>query len=90
MANQNYADWRKVAAISPAEYERLLAALGLNQSSGARFLGVSDRTSRRYVAGEAEVPASAVKLLRLMLYLRFGPRSRKRQPRPAAQLDANP
>jgi hypothetical protein len=87
MANQNYADWRKVAAISPAEYERLLAALGLNQSSGARFLGVSDRTSRRYVAGEAEVPASSVKLLRLMLHLGFGVRHRPK-PRPAGQLDA--
>jgi hypothetical protein len=87
MANQNYADWRKVAAISPAEYERLLAALGLNQSSGARFLGVSDRTSRRYVAGEAEVPASAVKLLRLMLHLRLGPRHRT-APRLPGQLDA--
>jgi hypothetical protein len=87
MANQNYADWRKVAAISPAEYERLLAALGLNQSSGARFLGVSDRTSRRYVAGEAEVPASSVKLLRLMLHLRLGPRHRIAA-RPQGQLDA--
>jgi len=87
MANPNYADWRKVAAISPAEYERLLAALGLNQSSGARFLGVSDRTSRRYVAGEAEVPASAVKLLRLMLHLRLGPRHRIAA-RPQGQLDA--
>jgi len=87
MANQNYADWRKVAAISPAEYERLLAALGLNQSSGARFLGVSDRTSRRYVAGEAEVPASSVKLLRLMLHLRLGTRHRDK-PRPQGQLDA--
>jgi len=87
MANQNYADWRKVAAISPAEYERLLAALGLNQSSGARFLGVSDRTSRRYVAGEAEVPAAAVKLLRLMLHLRLGPRHRIAA-RPQGQLDA--
>ena len=87
MANQNYADWRKVAAISPAEYERLLAALGLNQSSGARFLGISDRTSRRYVAGEAEVPAAAVKLLRLMLHLRLGPRHRI-APRPQGQLDA--
>ena len=87
MANSNYADWRKVAAISPAEYERLLAALGLNQSSGARFLGVSDRTSRRYVAGEAEVPAAAVKLLRLMLHLRLGPRHRIAA-RPQGQLDA--
>ena len=87
MANQNYADWRKVAAISPAEYERLLAALGLNQSSGARFLGISDRTSRRYVAGEAEVPAAAVKLLRLMLHLRLGPRHRIAA-RPQGQLDA--
>jgi DNA-binding transcriptional regulator YiaG len=87
MANPHYADWRKVAAISPAEYERLLAALGLNQSSGARFLGVSDRTSRRYVAGEAEVPASAVKLLRLMLHLRLGPRHRIAA-RPQGQLDA--
>jgi len=87
MANQNYADWRKVAAISPAEYERLLAALGLNQSSGARFLGISDRTSRRYVAGEAEVPAASVKLLRLMLHLRLGPRHRIAA-RPQGQLDA--
>ena len=87
MANPNYSDWRKVAAISPAEYERLLAALGLNQSSGARFLGVSDRTSRRYVAGEAEVPAAAVKLLRLMLHLRLGPRHRIAA-RPQGQLDA--
>jgi len=68
--------WQDKRAMSPGEFERTAATLG-----------VSDRTSRRYVAGEAEVPAAAVKLLRLMLHLRLGPRHRI-APRPQGQLDA--
>jgi len=76
--------WRTNRTMSPRDYDRTITALGLNQSSAARFLGVSQRTSARYISGEAEVPPAAVMLLRLMaqLGLSHGVRTRKAKRRP--------
>lgn len=59
--------------MSPREYERTIANLRMNQSQAARWLGVSERTGRRYIAGEAEVPPSQVILLRLAAHTRLRP-----------------
>ena len=66
--SENNDDWQMQRAMSPRQYERAITALGLNQASAGRFLGVSERTSRRYVSGDAEIPASSVMLLRLMMH----------------------
>jgi hypothetical protein len=49
------------------DYVAAIGKLRLSQVKAADFLGFSPRTSRRIVADEAEVPASAAKLLRLMI-----------------------
>lgn len=63
-------DWQMERSMSPRAYERTIEALGLNQASAGRYLGVSARTSRRYVSGDAEVPAASVLLLRACLAYR--------------------
>lgn len=42
-------------------------ALELSQVRAAKVLGLTDRTARRYAAGDAEVPEPTAKLLRLAL-----------------------
>jgi len=60
-------DWQDTRSLSPRGYARTIAALGLNQSSAARYLGVSPRTGRRYVEGTARVPVATVLLLSALL-----------------------
>jgi predicted DNA-binding protein (UPF0251 family) len=66
-------DWQSKRSMAPKEYERVMEQLGLNQAQAGRWLGVSERTSRRYVAGEAEIPAAQVLLLRAALSYRIDP-----------------
>lgn len=49
------------------QYQAALDRLGLSQLGAARLIGVGPRTSRRWAAGDAEIPESAAILLRLML-----------------------
>jgi transcriptional regulator with XRE-family HTH domain len=53
--------------LTPLQYRRVLAELGLTYSAAARFLGVSYRTSTRYAHGMAEVPPAHALLLRAMI-----------------------
>jgi hypothetical protein len=71
--------WQDEPVMSPREYERTLLALGLNQSSAARFFRYSARTSRRVIAGEAELPAATVMLMRLLVQLGLRPKVRSRR-----------
>ena len=71
--------WQTDPVMSPREYERTLLALGLNQSSAARFFRYSDRSSRRFIGGEAEVPAATVMLMRLMVQLSLKPKVKTRR-----------
>jgi len=67
-------DWQTERMMSPKAYERAMEQLGLNQAQAGRWLGVSERTSRRYVAGEAEIPPAQVLLLRTYADLGLTPR----------------
>ena len=71
--------WQEHRMCSPEEFLQLAWRLGLSQTTAGRFLGVSERTARRYVRGEAEVPPSQVLLLRAMLELKARPRVPKTQ-----------
>lgn len=51
---------------TPKQYKGLLAAVGLNQTSGARYFGVSMRTMRRMCAGKSKIPVATVLLMHLM------------------------
>ena len=58
--------------MTSAEFSDLLAKLGLSQVSGARWLGVGDRTVRRWVF-KGDVPDAVVMLLKLMISERISP-----------------
>ena len=53
--------------ITPTRYEWLIDRLGLNQSQAALLLGISDRQSRRFVAGDVRVDQGFAILLELMV-----------------------
>jgi hypothetical protein len=54
-------------------YEHSIARLGLSQRAAGKFLGVDERTSRRWIAGDSAPPESVAKLLRLMVRLNLSP-----------------
>lgn len=59
--------------MTPKQYAEAIDRLGLSQRSAARFLGVDERTSRRWIADEGAIPESVAKLLRLMIRLKLKP-----------------
>lgn len=64
-----------MTTMTPEQLKQLLDLLGMHtQSSAAEFLGVDERTLRRWMAGDFAVPASAAKLLRLMYIKGLSPR----------------
>jgi plasmid maintenance system antidote protein VapI len=52
--------------MAPREFADALATAGMTQVEMAAFLGVADRTVRRYLTGDAVIPASTAILLRVM------------------------
>jgi len=83
-------DWQDKRSISPREFERYVLAMGISRSAMGRFLGVSERTMRRYLSGEATIPVSVILLLRLMLELDIKPKAPKRPRRPVVADHQNP
>lgn len=59
--------------MTPKQYAEAIQRLGLSQRGAARFLGVDERTSRKWIAGDARIPESVALLLRLMVRLNLGP-----------------
>jgi hypothetical protein len=60
--------------MSPARYRAIVAELfGSNQTAAARFLGYTDRNSRRFISGETEVPKAVAMLLELMIAVKKKP-----------------
>lgn len=59
--------------MTPKQYAEIIERLGLSQRGAAKFLGVDERTSRKWIAGDARIPESAAKLLRLMVKLKLSP-----------------
>lgn len=52
--------------ISPSEIRALLEAAGVSQVAGARRIGISERTMRRYIAGEIPMIEPAARALRAL------------------------
>ena len=52
------------------EYSDAIAQLGLSQNGAARLLGVDERTSRRWVSGERDVPEPAARFLQYLIATR--------------------
>jgi hypothetical protein len=42
--------------MSPREFSRTIARLGMSQAGAGRYLGVSERTAYRYAKGETDMP----------------------------------
>jgi hypothetical protein len=59
--------------MTPDEYRKIYAALGLTQVSMGRFLGFDARTSRRWAAGNLQVPQHVEMLLRIMIKYKISP-----------------
>lgn len=59
--------------MTPQEYRATIAALGLTQVGAARFLGVNDRTSRRWIAGERAVDEPIARFLRYLIAAKISP-----------------
>lgn len=59
--------------MTPKQYVDAIGRLGLSQRAAGAFLGVDERTSRRWVSGESPIPEMAAKLLRLMIRLKLKP-----------------
>ena len=54
-------------------YETLHTELGMTQHGAARFLGLGQRTSRRWASGEIEVPDAILMLFEIMKAKRITP-----------------
>jgi DNA-binding transcriptional regulator YiaG len=59
--------------MTPKQYAEAIERLGLSQRGAGKFLGVDERTSRKWIAGDARIPEAAAKLLRLMIRLKLKP-----------------
>lgn len=59
--------------MTPTQYADAIDRLGLSQRAAGSFLGVDERQSRRWIAGDSAVPESVAKLLRLMIRLKIKP-----------------
>jgi len=59
--------------MTPTQFARAIEQLGLSQRKAGRFLGVDERTSRKWIAGESRIPHSVALLLRLMIARRIRP-----------------
>lgn len=59
--------------MTPKQYAEIIERLGLSQRGAGKFLGVDERTSRKWIAGDARIPESAAKLLRLMVKIKLSP-----------------
>lgn len=59
--------------MTPKQYAEAIDRLGLSQRAAGKFLGVDERTSRKWIAGGARIPESVALLLRLMIRLKLSP-----------------
>jgi hypothetical protein len=53
--------------MTPTQYATAIERLGLTQVGAARFFGVGDRTSRRWISGEYDVPRAVAYCLNMMI-----------------------
>lgn len=59
--------------MTPKQYAEAIERLRLSQRGAGKFLGVDERTSRKWIAGDARIPESVALLLRLMVRLKLKP-----------------
>jgi plasmid maintenance system antidote protein VapI len=73
--------WQTIRIYTPQILAATIAALSMKPAAAARFLGVSDRTMRRYLRGQRDIPVSTALLLNCMIAHRLKPVVPKRSTR---------
>jgi plasmid maintenance system antidote protein VapI len=73
--------WQYTRGMAPEHLARAIADLKMKPAAAARFLGVSDRTMRRYLKGQRDIPEATVLLLNCMIAHRLKPVVPKRSTR---------
>jgi hypothetical protein len=53
--------------MTAADYRKVIAKLGLSQARASVLLGVDERTSRRWAAGERTIPPPVARFLHYLL-----------------------
>jgi hypothetical protein len=66
-------DWQADRRMTAKQYRTVIGALGLNVAQAGRYLGISERTSHRYIRGEAEIPEAHALLLRALYHAGIKP-----------------
>jgi len=59
--------WQTDRTMTGRQFKTIIKQLGMTQAGAARFLGVAERTARRYITGEMKIPVACVLLLRGMV-----------------------
>jgi len=59
--------WQDQREMTGAQFEEAILKLGMSRAGAGRFLGLSERQTRRLVRGQKPVPESAALLLASML-----------------------
>jgi DNA-binding transcriptional regulator YiaG len=60
--------WQTQRTMTPAEFRSACFALGMKISPAARYLGISNRTARRYLSGHTTIPTAVALLFCSMLH----------------------
>lgn len=60
-------EWQLHRSMSAIQFKRAAKVLKLNMAATGRYIGVSPRTLRRMVKGQAKVPTAAALLLRSLI-----------------------
>ena len=63
----------QIRTMSPRDFKYAIDILGLDQAKTARVLGISERTTRRYIRGETVIPPAHALLLRAMVRFNVKP-----------------
>lgn len=66
-------NWQEHRKMTGKQYEAITKRLGLSQAGAGRYVGVSERTSRRFITGEAEIPVAVALLLRALVHFKEAP-----------------
>ena len=66
-------NWQTERTMTPVQYRAALKDLDMNVAQAARYLGVGERTSHRYIRGETSIPVSVVLLLRALKAMQVKP-----------------
>lgn len=59
--------------MTPHEFQAAMDRLDLSSGQAAKLCGVTNRTTRRWLAGERDVPISAYRLLLVLARYRIDP-----------------